>query len=299
MLSAVVTTWNEEDNLPRLVASLKPWVDEIVVVDTESTDGTVDVAKKLGCKVFKHKNTGIVEPVRNFSISKAKGDWILVLDADEEIPTELAKKIVDELKNPSADYYRIARKSMIFGKWIKSGHWWPDYVYRLFKKGAVTWEDTIHSVPITSGNGKELPAEERMAIIHHHYNSIHQFLARMDRYTDFQLRSKLASGYSFAWSDILVRPVMEFLNQYFARQGYSQGIHGLALSVLQAFSEAVLYLKLWEANKFIQAPIKVSDVDKLLRDKAKEFVWWNYQAKIDTSIWPFKYYWRLKRKFNA
>jgi hypothetical protein len=73
----------------------------------------------------------------------------------------------------------------------------------------------------------------------------------------------------------------------------------LALGVLQAFSEAVLYLKLWEANKFIQTPVKVSDVDKLLREKAKEFVWWNYQAKIDTSIWPFKYYWRLKRKFNA
>ncbi len=85
MLSVVITAWNEAENLPVAVKSVQDLADEIVVVDTESTDDTVAVARKLGCKVYSHPNTGIVEPVRNFSVSKTKGDWILLLDADEEV----------------------------------------------------------------------------------------------------------------------------------------------------------------------------------------------------------------------
>jgi len=299
MLSVVITAWNEENNLPRAVASVKGLADEIVVVDTESTDKTVEIAKKLGCKVFKHKNTGIVEPVRNFSISKAKGDWILLLDADEEVPASLAKEIKHAIADPQVDFYRLPRKSIIFGKWIKSGHWWPDYVYRLFRAGHVTWGDTIHSIPITTGLGRDFLSKEDMSILHYHYVSIHQYLTRLDRYTDFQVKNKIESGYNFVWVDLLVGPINEFINQYFARKGYGQGIHGLALALLQAFSELVLYLKLWESNKFSQAEMNTNEILKIMRVKSKEFVWWNYQRKIDTSIWPIKLYWKFKRKFNA
>src|SRR3989338_8352719 len=101
MLSVVITAWNEEKNIARAISSAKPIADEIVVVDTESTDKTAELAKKLGARVFHHKNTGIVEPVRNFSISKAKGDWILLLDADEEISQELAGYIKKAVKEPN------------------------------------------------------------------------------------------------------------------------------------------------------------------------------------------------------
>lgn len=299
MLSVVITAWNEELNLPRAIASVKSIADEIVVVDTESTDKTAEVAKKLGCKVYKHANTGIVEPVRNFSTSKARGDWILLLDADEEVSPKLAEYIAEIVANPEADYYRIARRSIIFGQWIKSEHWWPDYVYRLFKKGSITWSDTIHSIPETIGTGQDLPAREDLSIIHYHYNSIHQYLSRMDRYTDFQVKAKIANDYIFNWPDLVIKPIDEFFNQYFARKGFSQGLHGLALSVLQMISEAVLYLKLWEANRFIETEPKIDDLVKSLREKAKEFTWWTYQAKIETSIWPVKYFWKLKRKLNG
>jgi glycosyltransferase involved in cell wall biosynthesis len=148
MLSVVITAWNEEKNLPRVVQSVASFADEVIVVDTQSTDKTVEIAKSLKCKVFHHQNTSVVEPVRNFSISKAKGDWILLLDADEEVSSSLASQLLEIVKSDSADYVRIPRKNIIFGQWIKTSHWWPDYVYRFFKKGHVEWDEKIHSIPL-------------------------------------------------------------------------------------------------------------------------------------------------------
>ncbi len=298
MLSVVITAWNEEKNLPRVVSSVKKFADEIVVIDTASTDATAAVAKKLGCKVYRHKYSGIVEPVRNFSISKARGDWILLLDADEEIPASLSERVQRILSHPDADYYRLPRKNLIFGQWIKSAHWWPDYVYRLFKKGSVSWEDAIHSVPYTRGTGLDLPAQEDFTIIHHHYSSISQYVDRLNRYTDHQLQPLLDSGYNFAWTDLVDKPLSEFLNQYFARRGYSEGVHGLALAGLQAFSELVLYLKLWQHSGFVPTQVSSSTLTSRLSAKAQEYHWWSYQARIDTAHPLIKPFFKLVRKFG-
>ncbi len=284
MLSVVITAWNEELNLERAVSSIKGIADEVIVVDTESTDETVKIAKQLGCKVFHHKNTGIVEPVRNFSISKAKGDWILLLDADEEVPPSLAEEIKSQIAMSNGpDYFRIPRKSLIFGKWIKSSHWWPDYVYRLFKKGSVTWGDAIHSIPLTKGKGADLPAQEKFGLVHHHYTSISQYVERLNRYTDHQLKLKLAAGYNFSWTDLLTKPSEEFLSQYFSRHAYKEGLHGLALSLLQAFSELVLYLKLWQSSAFVTKPLDPAEVKTVLAQSARDFNWWLIQSKISES----------------
>ncbi len=298
MLSVVITAWNEEKNLPRAVSSVKKFADEIiVVVDKSSTDKTADVAKKLGCKVFSHAHTGIVEPMRNFSISKATGPWILLLDADEEIPADLASAIGQKIKD-EVDYYRLPRKNIIFGQWIKNAHWWPDYVYRLFKKGSVTWEDTVHSIPFTRGTGRDLPATEETAIIHHHYDSISQYVDRLNRYTDHQLQPLLDSGYNFAWTDLVDKPLSEFLNQYFARRGYSEGVHGLALAGLQAFSELVLYLKLWQHSGFVPTQVSSSTLTSHLSAKVQEYHWWSHQARIDTAHPLVKPFLKLARKFG-
>ncbi|MEK9201181.1 MAG: glycosyltransferase family 2 protein [Patescibacteria group bacterium] len=300
MLSVVITTWNEQKALPRAVASVKKIADEIVVVDTESTDDTVKVAKSLDCRVFTHRNTGIVEPVRNFSISKAKGDWILILDADEELPESLVKKITSILGSvDSADFYRIPRQNMIFGKWIESSHWWPDYVYRLFKKGHVSWEDTIHSVPFTKGTGADLDPDSQSAIIHHHYTSVSQYVARLNRYTDHQLMHLQKEGYNFSWTHLIDKPFSEFIRQYFARGGYKDGLHGLALSGLQAFSEFVLYLKAWETGSFLPQSIQPSEVSDRMASKRNEFHWWRLEAKINSSSWLKRVYFRLLRKFTV
>src|SRR3989344_6147563 len=153
-ISVVINTLNEEENLPRAISSVKGLADEIVVVDMHSEDATGDIAKKAGAKVFLHERTGYVEPARNFAISKTTGDWIFILDADEEIPDTLANRLRDISDNMhQIDFVEIPRKNIIFGKWMKESMWWPDYHIRFFKKGSVSWNEKIHSKPETKGSG--------------------------------------------------------------------------------------------------------------------------------------------------
>lgn len=277
-LSVVINTLDEADKLPGVVGSVKGFADEIVVCDMESQDGTPEVAKRLGAKVFSHERLIYVEPARNFAVSKATGNWILALDVDEEIGSVLAKKIKDVIKGGKADYYRIARKNIIFGKWMKHSRWWPDYNIRLFRKGAVSWSEVIHAVPMTQGTGSDFEAKEDLAIVHHHYDSIEQYLDRMNRYTTAMAIARVKEGYKFAWQDLLVKPVNEFLSRYFFGQGYLDGIHGLALSLLQSFSELTLALKVWQAEKFKEGDVEIDKVIGLMRDKEKELRYWQSDA---------------------
>jgi len=277
-ISVVVNTRNEEDILPRTIKSIKDLADEIVVVDMESSDKTVEVAKKLGAKVFTHEPLEYVEPARNFGISKASSDWILILDPDEEISETLSKKIKEVIKIDEVDYYRIPRKNIVFGKWLQYSRWWPDYNIRLFKKGAVSWNEIIHSVPLTQGIGKDIEDKENLAIIHHHYSSIDEYLSRMNRYTSQQSKIKLSENYKFSWKDLINKPAEEFLSRYFFGQGYKDGVHGLALSVFQGFSEFILYLKIWQAEKFREEEINLLDVISEMSNKEKDLHFWQNDA---------------------
>ena len=169
-ISVVINTLNEASSLPRAIASVKDLASEIVVTDMESDDGTSEAAKSLGAKVFTHKRLSFVEPVRNFGIEKATGDWVLIMDPDEELTPRLLKEIKSIVDKDKADYVRIPRKNIVFGKWLKHSRWWPDYNIRLFKKGAVSWNEVIHAAPMTVGKGIEVEADEDLAIIHHHYD---------------------------------------------------------------------------------------------------------------------------------
>ena len=152
MISAIVHTFNEEKNIERCLASLS-FVDEIILVDMGSTDKTVKKAREFKAKIFRHPYTGFVEPARNYGIEKARGPWIIILDADEEIPRLLSDYLIKLTKEASFDYFRLSRKNFIFGKWVKYGGWWPDFQIRFFKKGHVFWEDKIHSIPRTRAGG--------------------------------------------------------------------------------------------------------------------------------------------------
>src|SRR4030042_2249641 len=182
MISAVVHTFNEEKNIERCLSSLS-WTDEIVLIDMGSKDRTCEIAKNYKVKIFQHPWTGFVEPARNFGLSKAKGEWIFILDADEEVPHDLAKFLLSESRNPSGDYYRISRKNIIFGKWIKHAGWWPDYQIRFFRKGKVSWIEKIHGIPLTKGHGVDMEPKERTSITHYNYQTLIQYIERMNRYS--------------------------------------------------------------------------------------------------------------------
>ncbi len=299
-ISAVINTLNEEKKISRCLASLKGFVNEIVVVDMMSSDRTVDIAKKFGAKVFKHKRIGYVEPARNFAISKAKYDWVVILDADEELSDGLKKYIKNEIKNPQADYYRIPRKNIIFGKWMKHSGWWPDYNIRFFKKGFVSWNEVIHSIPMTTGRGLDVPSSQENSIKHRHYSSVEEYITRMNKYTTIQAKNLNKKGIEFRWRDVLIRPASEFLRRYFAEEGYKDGLHGLTLSLLQVLSELVVYTKLWQKQKFRKRKITAEDTYQELTKISKEFVWWVYQSKINDSKNVLNKFWlKLSRKINS
>ncbi len=295
-ISVVINTLNEEKNLPRLFASIKGFSDDVVVVDMNSDDATVDIAEKAGARVYTHKRTGYVEPARNFAVSKAKNEWILILDADESLTPTLSKRLIQILKNPSADYYRLPRKNFIFGTWVKHSRWWPDFNIRFFKKGKVSWNEVIHAVPMTQGTGIDLPPREDCAIIHYNYATVEDYLSRMNRYTSIQSQLLIESGYKFIWKDLIAKPWSEFLGRYLAGEGYKDGVHGIASAFLQAFSELILYLKVWQAEKFLPQSVNFSESKRELEKAKKELEWWILESEIKESNSLAVFVKRIKRK---
>lgn len=273
-ISVVINTLNEEKYITRSIRSVL-WADEVLVCDMHSVDKTVKIAKSLGAKVLTHKKLDYVEPARNFAISKASHDWILVLDPDEEVQESLKLRLIEiSKKMEQINYVRIPRKNIIFNKWIKNTGWWPDYNIRFFKKGKVKWSDKIHRPPEVLGEGIDLEASEQYAIVHHHYDSISQFLERMSRYTKTQSDELVKDGYVFDWKDLIKKPLGEFLSRFFANRGFKDGLHGLSLSLLQAFSQFVLYLRVWEMKGFQPGEVPSKELKELSDQSAGELNYW-------------------------
>lgn len=296
-ISVVVNIVSGEAGLlPRCLKSVA-FADELVIVDMGRSVEAKLVAQKHKASYFSHEFVSYVEPARNFGISKAQGEWILVIDPDEAIPPQLGarlRKLADG--EAESDYYLISRKNVVFGKWLKHSRWWPDYNVRFFKKGKVKWGSAIHQPPITTGKGTEIPARREYAIIHHHYTTLSQYLTRLDRYTTIQAKEKKDQGYVFDWSDIIHKPFSEFISRYFAGQGYRDGLHGLVVSVLQAFSELIVYLKVWEIDKFEKYPIRPRQIAKLMAHEKKELRWWMYEYRINYARFIKKVFLKLVRK---
>jgi len=299
-ISAVINTLNEEKNLKRCLSSLK-FVDEIIVVDMESEDKTLEIAYKFTSHVYTHPKTGFVEPARNFAIKKATGNWIIIVDADEEISHTLARKLIEIADQDQADFVRIPRKNIVFNKWLEHSRWWPDHNIRFFKKGHVTWQNEIHSIPITFGKGLTLNDREDLAIIHHHYATVDQYLERNFRYCKIQAKELSQEGYKFSNSDIINKPFSEFLSRFFAGEGYKDGLHGLVLALLQAFSVFIVYLNLWQEQGFKEESRAkfYSFWHAAVKNASREFNFWNYTQKIHLSTGKYRrFLLKIRRKFN-
>jgi len=289
-ISVVLTVRNEEKIIADCLNSVK-WADEIIVVDDSSTDNTNKIAKKYTDKVYLHKSVGYVEPVRNFAVAKATGDWILVLDADERIYVSLAHRL-REIANTEKEAagIEIPRKNIIFGKWIKHTGWWPDYQMRFFKKGKLIWSERIHEQPESAGKSIQLESKEELSIIHFHYQKISEFLEKMNRYTDIEAKAYIKSDENFNWTDMVTKPFDEFLSRFFARSGYRDGLHGLVLAILQAISMFVVTLKVWEQKGFqeVEAKILLKQTEKEVRNMKKEILYWFTLEKVNDIKNPIK-----------
>ena len=287
-ISAVVSAYNEEAKIEECLESLR-FCDEIILVDNSSTDKTADIGKKFTSKIYHRENNIMLNVNKNYGFSKATGDWILSLDADERISPELAKEIQSSIINHKSSVagYWIPRKNIIFGKWIEHTGWYPDYQLRLFKKGKGKFEEKhVHEMIKLEGEAGKLESP----IIHYNYENISHFLKKTLLYTENEANQLTEKGYNFSWQDSVRFPTKEFVSRFFAREGYKDGLHGLVLSLLMAFYHLLIFVNIWEKLKFEQTEEKefLANVRQEFRKGHKEVFFWFSKASIDTARNPLK-----------
>jgi glycosyltransferase involved in cell wall biosynthesis len=243
-LSVVLVTLNEEKNIDRCLGSVR-WADEIVVVDSFSSDRTVELARQYTTKVYQHEYPGTSKQVER-GIQYATGDWIFVIDADEEMSDELAAEVKSVLQGDGEIVgYEFIRKPSAFGKWIEHGGWFPDYQFRFFRKDSYYPEhQEIHGGFNTKGRRGRLKGY----LYHHTYATIYSYVEKMNEYTSLHVSNKLRDNPAADahWHDLILSPLSHFLRMFISKKGYKDGFHGFVLALLDATYTLLLYAKLWE-----------------------------------------------------
>jgi len=247
-LSVVVITLNEEKNIVRCLDSIsfsnKTFSNvEVIVVDAQSGDKTATTSRKKGAKVLVRPWKGYSDQ-KNWAFSKAGGDWILSLDADEELTMKLIEEI--EALIPRAGEiqgYAIKRRAFFLGKWIKHCGWWPDPQVRLFRKGFGRFDDKpVHEGLEVSGRVSRL--QEPMN--HYTYDSLAQYLEKLDRYTDLTLLNVKPKKIKHWKLYLTLVPCLTFIRMFLFRLGFLDGWHGFVLCALSSYHEFSKSAKVWE-----------------------------------------------------
>jgi glycosyltransferase involved in cell wall biosynthesis len=244
-LSVTIITKNEEANIRRTLESVR-WADEIVVLDSGSTDRTVGICREFTDKVFHQEWLGYGQQ-KNAAIDRASGDWILSLDADEPVEQELGEEIGRIIGSPDArDGYRIARKTFFLGKWMKYGGWYPDYNLRLFRRSAGRFsERVVHEAVSIQGR----IGYTRNAILHYAYPDLTSYLASINKYSSLAVDVLSKQGIRrrhTMWCNLMLRPFFTFLLKYVVRLGFLDGKRGLILNLFHAWYVFAKYSKAWE-----------------------------------------------------
>ncbi len=239
-LSVVVITKNEEQNIGRCLESVK-WADEIILVDTQSTDRTCEIAGKYGARIFSPEWRGYGRAKRE-GVRLAKGRWILSVDADEEVSPELAEEIKGIMHNEAnRSGFFMARRTNFLGRWIRHSGWSPDLVLRLFLKAEGNFDEAVvHEKVILNGETGYL----RGKLLHYSYPNLEQYLEKFNRYTTLGAEEAFHRGKRSRWWDIVVRPPVAFVKHYISRQGFRDGLEGFVISVMSSVAVLVKYAKL-------------------------------------------------------
>jgi glycosyltransferase involved in cell wall biosynthesis len=245
-LSVVTLTMNEENNIVECLASVR-WADQMIVVDSGSTDRTVELAKGFTANVFVRPWEGY-GAARNFAITKATGDWIFWLDADERVTPELAGEIREVLRSGggSSAGFSVARRAYFLGRWIRHSGWYPSRVTRMFRRGEGRFnESRVHEQLMIEGPVSEF----RNDLIHYTDPSLEHYLAKFNSYTTLAAEDLDAQGRKFSVFDLLVRPPFLLVKMYVLRLGFLDGVQGLILALLSSAYVFTKYAKLWERKQ--------------------------------------------------
>jgi glycosyltransferase involved in cell wall biosynthesis len=229
-ITARINTYNEADHIAAALDSVA-WADELLVLDSYSTDATAEIARRHGARVEMHEFRGYGEK-HNHADSLCRHEWVLTLDADERVTPELRAGIEQlRQRGPGADAYRMARRTWYMDRWIRHSGWYPDYQTRLYRRAVTHWGgEPPHEAPKVQGRVATLPGD----LLHFTRRNVAEHVAMMNRYTDIAAAARAAAGRPPTWARLCCAPPWTFLRSYVLRQGFRDGRPGLILAYLAA-----------------------------------------------------------------
>ncbi|HXA53592.1 MAG TPA: glycosyltransferase family 2 protein [Solirubrobacteraceae bacterium] len=250
-----ISTHNAAPVLRGCIESAAQWVSEIVVVDMESEDGTLEIARSFGARIVEVPAAGWAEPGRQSGIDAATQPWILVLDADERAAPGLRGVLARYVERADIAGVRLPRQNFQFGWWAPRSGIWPDWQLRLFRRERTTWPAVwTHAGPRVEGQVERAPTRVENAIVHHSYDSIHAWMAAANRYTDHEADRLTKAGRRASLPRLFAVPVARFVQDYLAKRGFRGGRYGLAVALMSLCYWIVAELKVWERQLGAEPP---------------------------------------------
>jgi len=245
-ITVVIHTHNEEKNIQDAITSAKLLSNEIVVIDMNSTDRTVETAKINGATVYNFEYMHYVEPARDFAMEKVISSWAFLLDCDERITSELAQEIKGAIENTTNTYYKIPRKNLFLEKkWLQHGGWYPDFVIRLIKKTAfLKWPKQIHSSPTIQGECGFL----KQPLIHLFHPNLENMVTKTIVYEDIESQLLFDAKKTTYIATFFRKYLGELWRRLILKAGYKDGSFGIIESFYQAYSKTITYLFLYEKH---------------------------------------------------
>ena len=241
-ISALIITYNEEKHLEKCLSSLKSVADEIIVVDSYSTDRTIDICNEHGVKVIMQEFLGYREQ-KNFAIEQAQYNYILSLDGDEALSDQLKQSILELKKNWEYDGYLVNRRNRYCGQWIKHSDWYPDRKLRLFKKGSGLWKGiNPHDTYVLKS--KLTQTRIKGDLLHYIFDSYSEHNKKIEKFSTISAQEYYKLGKSASIFKIIFRPSWAFFKAYFLRRGFLDGFNGFVISVQTANLTFLKYAKL-------------------------------------------------------
>jgi glycosyltransferase involved in cell wall biosynthesis len=246
-ISAVIITFNEERNIAQCLKSLEGVADEIVVVDSFSTDKTETICLDFGVRFIKHSFEGYIEQ-KQWAVIQARSDYILSLDGDEVLSEPLRQSILTIKNNWKADGYSFSRLTNYLGKWIKHSGWYPDVKLRLWDRRKGNWGGTNpHDKVIMQADSVLNKIEGDL--LHYSYHSIRQHLNQINSFTEIAAKEAVAKSKNISTFEIIVKTIWKFKRDYFLKLGFLDGYYGFVVCSMSAYAVFVKCLKMKEMNR--------------------------------------------------
>jgi glycosyltransferase involved in cell wall biosynthesis len=249
MITVVITAYNEEHHIQQCIVNARKLTKDVIVVDTESTDATPQLAREMSVPVYSHPYTRYVEPSRNFAISHVKTEWLFILDADERFSDELISEIRETLASTNKTHFEITKKNIFAGIWwLQHGGWNADTMIRCIKKDAfVNWPADIHSTPEIKGEKGHFNA----LLEHHFHPSLENMVEKTALYEDMESNLLQKAGRKASVPIFFRKFLGELYRRLIKHQGYKDGIPGVIESVYQAYSKTITYLYVYEKSSIV------------------------------------------------